>query len=262
MKKTFFAIFVAVLTIFIWAPNVHADGTTTTATQIDGGNNACGVTEGDLAAIKTIQNNALLAYLDELKQELVARRVLLLKTIQCAEVDAKQAKENLDNAAVDPGLENLKKQLSDRLGGAISYYDLQSQKVNEVGIGGTESIAKEILAWRQNNYAPLSGNVLTFIMWSTNQTLFATAESRLAQINNLVGSPLFSESTDVQNDYEEAAASLKTAEDQNAAAKTAFAQSLSPDHSLLFIKQSLDSLSSTYQHFFDISNLIQSLLPH
>jgi hypothetical protein len=246
-------------------PRAHADTTTTTGTQVspdgmDGG--ACGITESDLAGIKAIQDNTSLSYLDELQQELAARRNLLSETIQCAEASAEQAKTDLDNTSVDPSLGNLKNQWSGRLGDAISYYNLQLQKVNEVGISGTESIAKDVLAWRENNYAPLAENVLDFVAWSNNQTLFTTAESRLAQINNLAASPLFSESSDVQNNYEEAAVSLKTAEDQNTAAKNAFAQSLSPDQSLLFIKQSLDSLSSTYQYFFNISNLVQSLLPH
>jgi len=263
MKKMFFAIFAAGLAVFTLGPgDARADATTTLITQPGASSSTCSITAGDLAVIKTIQENTSLSYLDELQQELTARKNLLSKTIQCAETDAEQAKENLDNVTVDPGFDNLKNQLSDRLSSAISYYDLQLQKVGVAGISGTESIAKETLSWRQDNYAPLSENVLNFVTWSTNQTLFTTAQSRLAQIDNLAASPLFSESTDVQNDYEEAATSLKTAEDENAAAKTAFAQSLSPDQSLLFIKQSLDSLSSTYQHFFDISNLIQSLLPH
>ena len=127
------------------------------------------------------------------------------------------------------------------MSGAISYYDLQLQKVNEVGISGTESIAKETLVWRQNNYAPLAQNVLNFVTWSTNQTFFTAAENRLVQIKTWLSSPLFSESPDVQNDYEEAAASLKTAEDQNTAAKNAFAQSLSSGSTAYFIEQSLDS---------------------
>ena len=64
----------------------------------------------DLAAIKTIQNNASLSYLDELQQELTARRSLLSKTIQCAKTEAEQAKTNLDGVTVDPSLENIKNQ--------------------------------------------------------------------------------------------------------------------------------------------------------
>lgn len=262
----FFAVFiVGFMALTGTTLNAHADTTTTTetwASPYGARDGSCGVTEGDLMVIKTIQNNTSLNYLDELRQELAARRNLLSRTIQCAEAGAKQAETNLNNTTIDPGLENLKNQWSDQLRSAISYYDLQLQKVDEAGISGTESIAKEVFVWRENNYAPLTENVLNFVTWSNSQVLFTTATSRLAQISNLVDSPLFLESLDVQNDYEEAAVSLRTAEDQNTAAKNAFAQLLPPDQSLLFIKQSLDSLSSAYQHFFDISNLIQSLLPH
>lgn len=263
MKKTFFVLFALGFAVFFRISSVHADATTTDAQAPSGiGDSTCGITEADLATIQTIENNSSLSYLDELQQELAARKNLLSKTIQCAEADAEQAKTDLDGTSVDPSLESLKNQWSDRLGEAVSYYDLELQKVNGSGISGTESIAKEVLAWRQNNYAPLAENVINFITWSGNQTLFTTAEGRLAQVSNLITSPLFSESPDAQSDYEAAAVSLKAAEDQNVSAKNAFAQSLSPDQTLLFIQQSLDSLSSTYQHFFDISTLIQALLPH
>lgn len=262
MKKSFFTVFVIGLAMLAQISSAYAEATTTKTQSPSGSDNACGITQNDLTAIKTIQDNTSLNYGDELQQELVARKNLLSKTIRCAKADAVGIKTDLESETVDPGLENLKNQWSDRLSSAISYYDLQLQRVQDAGISGTESIAKEVLAWRGNNYAPLAENVLNFVTWSGNQTLFTTARSRLTQINNLVTSPLFSETLDVQNDYEEAAVSLKTAEDQNTSAKNAFAQSLSPDETLLFIKQSLDSLSSTYQHFFDISNLIQSLLPH
>lgn len=262
MKRVFFVFLAAVCLAFLWVSGVRADTVTATSTPANAVVDTCNVTVGDLAAVRAIQDNISLSYLDEIQQELAARRNLLSKTIACAEADAEQAKTDLDAVAVDPSLDNLKSQWSDRLSGAISYYNLQLQKVSEVGISGTESIAKEILTWRQDNYAPLALNVSNFVEWSTNQALFTTTEGRLAQIDNLANSPLFSESPDVQNDYEEAAASFKTAEDQNTSAENAFSQSLPPEQSFIFIKESLDSLSSTYQHFFDISNLIQSLLPH
>jgi hypothetical protein len=263
MKKASFAVFTLFMTLaaLFQAPDVHADSAAI-ANGSSSINSACGVTESDLMAIKTIQGNTSLSYTDELQQELAARRNLLSKTIQCAKTGAEQDKTAIDNSKVSSNLESLKNQWSDKLNSAISYYDLQLQKINDTGISGTEAIAREVFTWRQNNYAPLAENVSNFIMWSDNQGLFTTAQNRLAQINNLTDSALFSQNADVQNDYEEAAVSLKTAEDQNAAAQNAFAQSLAPDQTLSLIKKSLDSLSSTYQHFFDVSNLIQSLLPH
>lgn len=263
MKKGLFAALVMGVLIFTWTAVVYADATTTTQeTQTPLGNAPCGITAGDLSAIAAIQNNASLDYLSELEQELAARKSLLEKTISCAEADAKQAQAALNNVPVDQGFQELKNQWSDRLGGAVSYYDLQLQKIGGAGISGTESIAKEVLSWRDVNYVPLTENVSNFITWSNNQSLFVAAARRLAQVDNLVGSPLFSENIDLQNDYEQAAVSLKTANDQNDEARNALSQSLPPDRSLSLIEGSLDSLSSVYQHFFDISGLVQSLLPH
>jgi hypothetical protein len=262
MKKVFCFVFVAFFLVYTDTYPARADETSTTQIQSSVDEIACGVTADDLAAIKNIQNDASLSYSAELQQELVARRNLLKKTIDCAEADAMQDQENLDNTPVDQSFQELENQLSDRLSDAISYYDLQSQKVDDVGISGTESIARDVLDWRENNYAPLSENILNFITWSDNQVLFTKAVGRLAQVDNLVNSPLFSENSDLQNDYEQAAVSLKAAQDQNNQAKIALSQSLPPDQSLLLIKQSLGSLSAAYQHFFDISGLVQSLLPH
>jgi DNA/RNA-binding domain of Phe-tRNA-synthetase-like protein len=66
---------------------------------------------------------------------------------------------------------------------------------------------------------------------------------------------------DLQNAFNAAYASLQTAKTENTGAKNALAQSLSPDQSLALIKQSLDSLSETYQGFFAVSKAINAILP-
>jgi hypothetical protein len=262
MKKLVFIIF------FIWCALstqvlfARADTTTNTSTAPqETAAQVCDITSDDLSVIQAIQNNSSLSYYDELQQELTARKQLLTKIISCAKTEAEDRETVLNAAPVDPGFQTIQAQWLDKLNEAVAYYDLQLGKINTAGISGTESIAQEVLVWRENNYAPLAENVSNFIIWSENQTLFTAAESRLAQIKNLVNSPLFSENLDVQNDFNEAAVSLTAAENENVSAKSAFAQSLSPDQPLLFIGQSLNNLSSTYQHFFDVSNLIQSLLP-
>jgi hypothetical protein len=262
MKKAFLVTFAAFFLISMGISRAHAAATSTTGTPASSGDDTCGITADDLALITTIQNNASLNYSSELQQELAARKSLLKRTIACAETSVEQFQTNLNDTAIDPSFQGLESQWSGRLKDATSYYDLQLQKVDDVGISGTESIARDVLNWRENNYTPLAENISNFITWSDNQAIFIKAASRLAQINNLINSPLFSENLALQNDYEEAAVSLETAQDQNNQAKVALSQSISPDQSLLLIKQSLDSLSAAYQHFFDISNLVQSLLPH
>ena len=259
MKKALLVVSAAGALIAALTPMAFAETSPATTSPAPA---TCGITADDLAAIAAIQNNASLSYGSELQQELAARKSLLKKTISCAQASAEQDKKDLDDAEIDPKLQGLKSQWSDRLDGAISYYDLQLQKIDNAGISGTEAIAKEVLSWRQDNYAPLAENVSNFLTWSNNQPLFSVAANRLAEVDNLVNSPLFSENTDLQNDYEQAAVALKTADDQNTQAQNALSQSLPPDQSLLLIEQSFISLSAAYQHFFDISNLVQSLLPH
>ena len=255
-------VFLTATALFMWLPSARADATTTISEISPGASiSACGITSSDLAVIQTIQNDPTLDYSSELQQELAARKQLLTKIILCAKTDAFKQEMDLANTVVDPSFQTLKNQWLSKLSDAVTYYDLQLGKVNNAGVSGTESIAKEVLLWRGSDFVSLAENVSDFIIWSNNQVFFTSAESRLAQIKNLVSSPLFSENLDVQNDFGEAATSLTTAESENLSAKNAFAESLSPEESLNFISQSLVALSSTYQHFFDVGGLIQSLLP-
>jgi hypothetical protein len=104
--------------------------------------------------------------------------------------------------------------------------------------------------------------VSDFILWSENQAVFGVAQNRLGQVRGLVKSVPFSENAELQGAFQGAIVSLQSAEDENAKAGQAFAQSLSPEQTLLLIQGSLGDLATTYQHFFDISSLVQKLLPH
>lgn len=262
MKYSFFPAVGAVALFFFFPWITRADSTPLAATSPAAPTSSCDITASDLAVIQAIQNDPTLSYAEEMRQELAARKNILTKTIQCAQNNTLQLQIELNNTSIDPSIENIKVQFSDNLNNAVSYYNLQIQNVSGAGISGTKSIARSMLSWQDNTYAPLAENIINFITWAGNQSLFVAADQRLAQINNLIASPLFSENMDIQKDYQEAAVSLKAAEDQNSDAETAFAQSLPPEQTLLSVRQSLSLLSDTYQHFFDISNIIQSLIPH
>ena len=134
--------------------------------------------------------------------------------------------------------------------------------MNGAGIAGTEAVAQEVLSWRAGTFLPLSENVNNFILWAQNQDLFNTAQTRMTQTQRAVS---FLESAspnaDLQTAFDAARSSFNDAESENAAAKAAFAQGLSPDQGLALIKQSLDSLSATYQNFFTVSTAISKILP-
>ncbi len=216
---------------------------------------SCVITPADLDAVTAAEAQGLVA-------ELTARKALLTKTITCAKADVQTLEDDLNGLSTSDNAKTLQSQLSGKLGDAMNYYDLELEKVNGSGVAGTQAIAKEMLAWRASNYDPLAGQVANFILWSENQDLFSAAESRLQGIGNLVS--LFTQAApnnDLQSDFANAQALIQTASDENRAAEDALLRSLPPDQSLATIQQSLQSLSDAYQKFFDISTIVQALLP-
>ncbi len=198
-----------------------------------------------------------------LGDELAIRKQLLGETIACAVSDANSLQKTL-NAVSMPDNQSIsvQNQLSGKLDDAINFYDLESTKLSGAGISATQSIAKEIIAWRTANYSSLTGQINNLILWSQNQNLFQTAQARLAQTTQIVN---FIEAAAANNDLQAGLnatrSSLENAEGENTAAEAALAQSQSPNQSLVLIQQSLQSLADTYQKFSDINILLRTVLP-
>jgi hypothetical protein len=222
----------------------------------------CGITAGDVAQITAIENDPSLTSSDEAKQELLARKNLVGETIVCAQQEVQVFQKNLAAATVPSDVQSLQSQLLGDLNEAAGFYDSQMAQLNVVGIAGTKAIAQQVLSWRQSTFIPLSENVNNFILWAQNQDLFATAQTRMNQTQSAVAF-LEAASPDpaLQTAFNNAQASFNNAESQNAAAQAALVQNLSPDQSLALIKQSLASLSATYQNLFTVSNLINNIIP-
>lgn len=217
---------------------------------------SCTITTDDLATVKAAAENGLLA-------ELAARRTLLSHIITCAQNDATSLQNELNGISVSGNdAQTIQSQLSGKLGDAVTYYGLELAKVPTAGIAGTQAIAKEVLSWRASNYEPLAEQVKNFELWEGSQPLFSAADARLSGIASLVG---FIEQAganiELQSDLSAAQSLMQTAKNENGAAEGALAQFLPPDQVRADIQQSLQSLSDTYQKFFDIANTIQSLLP-
>jgi len=222
----------------------------------------CGITLGDVAQITAIQKDPTLSSDEEVTQELAVRKALVGRTISCAQQEVQTLQATLSSSTVPADVQPLQSQLSGNLSDAGNYYALEMTKLNSVGISGSEAIAQEVLAWRASTFIPLSESVKNFILWSQNQNLFVTAQTRMVATQRAVS---FLESNspdaDLQTAFDTAQSSFDDAESQNAQAKEAFAQGLSPKQSLALIRQSLGSLSTTYQNFFTVSTIIKSLLP-
>lgn len=248
-------IFFASLGVFLGVPVEKVEAVTILPAD-------CAISSADIAGIKVIQNDPTLSASAEVQAELTARKQLVAKVIDCGKNEAQSLSSALGTAPGATGAQSIKDQLSGKLNDANNFYDIESGKLLDAGIAGTQSIAKEILAWRQGTYAPLSGEVGNFIIWAQNQVLFNTAQSRMNQTERAVS---FIESAsggaDIQSAFNDAKGAFNGALNQNAAAQTALAQFLPPDQTLALIKGSLKSLSDTYQKLFDVSTLIAKVLP-
>jgi hypothetical protein len=221
----------------------------------------CDITTADVAQIAAIQNDPTLSSSDETKQELALRQQLVGETIACAQQEVQTFRSNLAGTSVESDAQPLQSQLLGDLDEATGFYNSELLELNVVGIAGTKSIAQEVLAWRASTFIPLSENVNNFILWSEDQNLFDTARTRMNETQSAVS---FLESASLNNDLQAAFSSVQSsfndAQNENAAAETALAGSLSPDQSLALIKQSLGSLAATYQGFSTVSTLIKNIL--
>ena len=267
MMSMFFSLFVAGVVFvsgFLGAPVAYAATTTahvaatTPATTAD----ECGITQADVAQITAVQNDPTLAYADEIKQELVLRKLLVGETIDCAQREVQMLQASLASTSAPSSAQQLQSQLAGDLNEATGFYDNELAKLNVVGLAGTKEIAQEVLTWRAGTFLPLSENVNNFILWAQNQNLFSMAQTRMTQTQRAVS---FIEGATpnpaLQTALNSAQSSFNDAQTENTAAEQALTQDLSPDQTLGLIKQSLSSLSDTYGGFSNVSTIVSGILP-
>ncbi len=214
----------------------------------------CPIMAADVGAVTAAAAQGLTA-------ELAARKALLVRTISCAQADARTLQTNLNALTVSGDAKTIQVHLSGQLDDAMTFYNIELGKVDGTGIAGTQAVAREVLAWRDANYTPLAASVANLTLWAQNQNLFMIADGRLSKVKG-VGSFIeqAAPNTDLESDLAAAETLMQSADDENHAALNAMLQSLPPDQTLSLIQQSLQSLSSAYQKFFDLSTVIQTLL--
>jgi hypothetical protein len=216
---------------------------------------SCSITADDLDGIGKAQLEGLMA-------ELNVRKALLKRIIACAKTEAQSLADQMNKLSVVGEAKALQSQLGDRLNDAINYYDLELIKTNDAGIIGTQAIAREVLAWRAANYAPLTGEVSNFVLWEKNQNLFKIANDRFNQMKKVVAflEQAAPPSAGLSNALQTVRVAIERANSENESARTALIQFWSPDQSLPIIQESLDSLADAYQKFLAVSTIIQKLL--
>jgi hypothetical protein len=242
---------------FLRVPVAHAATAASVITADE-----CGVTQADVAQIATVQNDPTLAYADEIKQELALRKLLVGETIDCAQQEVQTLQTSLASTSAPSNAQQLQSQLAGDLSEATGFYNNELAKLNVVGIAGTKQIAQEVLTWRVGTFLPLGENVNNFILWAQNQYLFSMARTRMTQTQGAVS---FIEGATpnpaLQSALARAQSSFNDAQTENAATEAALTENLSPAQTLGLIKQSLSSLSDTYDGFSNVSTIVSGILP-
>ncbi len=215
-----------------------------------------------IKALNAARENSAAGKREDALTELELRKTILKDTVDCAREDAKKLKATVQELPEnDQELTGLKKLYVNKLEEAESYYQVQRERISDLGLKGSKDLARNLGDWRTGNYGPLADGIGNLILWVKNQNLFPVAENRYTQIDkNLKGLQL-DQSEDIQALLAQARTDLTAAENLNAQAKTALASHFRPSDTGDLIKQSLDKLSATYQDFFDITQEVKKLLP-
>lgn len=247
MRKTLFG-FLAILPAFYIAATInpaHAE-------------DVCDLSEKYKAYSETIKTTN---YSDEgIKKELAARKDLLRSSIECAKLDVDALREPLTKSP-DNVSDNLRENLLSSLDEAAKYYDQKQSMLDELGIQGVKDVAKDIRAWRENNFSVLAKRIKNYLVWQENQEIFAKTEDRLKQINNLISSLKMIEDSALQDISHKAMGNLLNAKDENTKTKTNLERNLNSDEVLSSMKKSLEYLSNVYGNFLEISDRISEIIP-
>lgn len=222
----------------------------------------CDIAQSDIDAITAVRNDPTLDPLAAVKAELAIRKELVGRTIGCAEQEALGLQGVLAAAPAVSGADVLRSQLGDKLNESLNFYAIERGKLLTAGIAGSQAVAKELLAWRNNSWSVVAGQVSNFVLWSNNQSLFDTARNRMDQTGRTAAFlDGISANIGLETAVNTARAAMNAANGTNDAAKSALLQFLPPDQSLVLIKQSLEGLSLTYKDFSAVNDLMKQLLP-
>jgi len=215
---------------------------------------------GQLEALRAVNEGGYRA--DSIRAELALRQDILRRTLDCASYEVENlrtkvgALKNLDKPSSD-----LQSQFLRELDEALQFYGDEHAKIATLGLRGSQDMAREIKERRASTYAPMTEEVLHFLIWVKNQDLFRAARLRFADIEKTIQALKLADDEDMGKLIADANANLEAANRFNVAAQDALGQFPPRDNTFELIKQSLESLAKTYQNFFEVSDAAQKVLP-
>jgi hypothetical protein len=218
----------------------------------------------DIASLEALKDESAaqqINYLDTIKAELKIRKGILDKIIICSIKEAEDLKNELELMRGDSkNIIDLRNKFLTELDQAINYYESQKNGIADLGILGTKNMAKKLIDWRASSFDYLVERTNYFSTWEKNQIFINAAGDRLRQIRKSVLS-VSEDDVEVIKILDEAENNLQKAQESNKDAQDSFWGFESTDESLNAIKSTLEALASTYQNFFDLTNVVKKSPP-
>jgi len=215
-----------------------------------------------LKELRGIQASTELGEEQKLVAELAIRKQILIDVNDCAIEDVQNTKGTLHSVPLgdDREIQRVHERFMGHLDEAITYYESQKVRLEDIDIEGSKTLAEEIRSWRSFVYLPVTEKISDFIVWRKNRNLIDTAERRLKQFEET--SELFSLTNDKKITVllQRAKANLGYTLASHRRAKRIFVDVNAPDDAPYLIRASLESLADTYENFFALSSAITSAI--
>lgn len=218
--------------------------------------------EPQFERLTAAQNESASDYFAAIRAELQIRKEILRNIIHCAVADIRALHTSIKNISPqNEEAEQLRTRFLQRLDDAIRYHESQLGKISDLGIRGSQNLARELKEWRASQFAPLADGAVNLALWLKNQELIRAAENRFGQIEKTIRTLKLIENEGLKPIFEEASQALHNTLALNGSTKEALSDN-DPSNALTLIKSSLEALSRTYALFFKLSEAAGKIIPH
>lgn len=247
MKKTGAAL---ILALFLALP-----GTTRGATE------GCALAR-PIADLKSVRKAPAADQFEAIRAELKVRKDALREVIPCLVREAQSLRERVHSLSLeDEQLRRLQERFVERLDDAKKFYENHLKRVDDLGIRGSQDMARTLKEWRASTFGSLQDESVAFVLWVKNQELLRAARTRFEEVSRAMKLLNLTENEDIAALFEAARAELEATESLNAEAGRVLLDSGPSRESLTRIKATLASLQDTYKAFFELSEAVEKILP-
>lgn len=217
----------------------------------------CALSQNDFSKISAAQNNSSLDYSSEIKTELAIRKEILNRIVDCLAQEAQGIKSDIAKADAETNDEKqLQLKFSDWIADVISFYSIQKNQIDGLGLQGSKDLAKNMATWREGNFKPMANLANHFLLWSKNQEIMRIARNRVDKMGKSIDILHVGGYEDVRNKWQDVSDSLRDALAFNDRAKEILRMSGTAEDSFAAIRSSLESLGKTYTDMLDLVDAI------